>query len=205
MFASLKKRLGFSSTTSAAPVAVVQAAHVAEVIPAPKPVPVFLLPETAGEYLSRLTAAEEVREAKRLAILRENKEFEAQASELEERDASPAQRELNRRNAARLREQAKVWRFPFSVNEHELVRQVREEEARKILSSGQLLHRESGEDVYQWCDPCHARGGRVVTPTERSVVRYGGRTFLVAVRQDGKVWATDSVAQMTNEELKAIA
>jgi hypothetical protein len=205
MLSLIKKLFGFSTSVT----------QVAEV-PAKKSVPSFLLPETGEEYVIHLAEAEADHEAKRLAVLKENKELEVQASELEGRDASPAQKELNRREANRLREQAKNWRFPNSVNDREIERKAREEEARRILGEGVLVCR---------TERLHSRGGGGPSPNDswdmevqqdRKILLHRDSHFLVVGETfvggykvsswDGeKIWATNSVAQFTDEELKAIS
>lgn len=204
--------------------------------PAPRPPaqePKFLLLETAEEYRRKLTEI-----ATEAASLRQEvSEKRRQANELLDAAGSPAQRELNRRAAEKLGYEAGNLEYSIrSKGEEtpaEVERELRRNEAQKIAHQGDILSQ-------TWDESGAAKSGASFGSsfphkTERRLVRFDGRVFLVQLEWNARTtkvahssggsyggawteyvptgefqpptvsWATDSVAQMTEQELRTIA
>ena len=155
----------------------------------------FLLPETTDEF--RAEKARIIRETgeERAAHLARAAELEQRAAKLDVADCSAAQRELNRREASRLREEAYMAGCRASYFGGELgtttglikkaEKQLRQTEWDKIAHQGEILQQkmleESGSITGSFS---HAGGWRC--RRERRLVRYEGNIFLVVFLWRGK-------------------
>lgn len=198
--------------------------------PAVETAPKFLLPETAEEYRRLLAEADERYRAEYAGWETTRADILERARVLEATEGTPAQRELNRREAEALRRTAPCQPVRPWGERGEIEKTARAGELERIAHEGQILSVEKEK----FDNPKKNR----FAVRERRVVEFGGRHFLVLLeyeevtRDTGRreerptgymgrleewevlektgeyqppvvLWGTDALAQFTEQELRA--
>lgn len=186
--------------------------------------PKFLLPETAEKYLNELSVMSGAHQIAR----KTRRDLEVALADREQKllaeEGTPAAKELNRRDAEKLRfnrHQNEPVTVTFETLRDGLEEKLLHEEREKIAHEGEIISQNfAGLDTD-------------LHKTERRVVRFGGRVFLCSLKSTsatrkggsyvgykGKTqyhyvptgdfgppkvsWVTESLSQFTDEELRSI-
>lgn len=163
--------------------------------------PQFVFPETHQEYERRVANRVTDFELEKLALREKAAGLRRLADEFLAKGGNPAQVELNRRTAERLRNDAKYLSCARLREPEELAAECRSKEAKGIIEAGNTLMKNS-------CKTARRNGGPHDTEeAARHIVKFRGRIFLVVMyTYDGELkLITDSVQQMNYDELKCAA
>lgn len=160
----------------------------------------FLFPDTIPAYLEEV-AREEARRIRRGEELRAKRVlFETQAAQLRAQNVPPIQKELNRREAARLGKEAENLRFSPKTGwctAYDVAEYMHIEEIRALLRQGRVLLRMKQVILEQ----------KSAKTKIRHLVRFGSRTFLIVetLGSHEPDFVTEALEQMNNDELGLLA